>query len=1711
MRFSVRLALRSSDFGTAGTGFANILHFISLPTPEYAVHRGGGERALTECFQVTEGCLGRMLQQSMLDGRTVQSRVQEVVDLLLQSGTPVANGSVSVEGGLRVTDSCLQIPVGLCFLIKSSCWRTLALAHNSKWDVGCDALPLLQEVRAAASTCELKGYSLQTFLAATELQPVHQLFNRLADDLCEWGRAIVAGSADPQATTADLEQYVIWLNSMREATVKKRILEHAWESIGRGSVGRFNKISQSHGRYRAIFLIQCVLLAFHLKSSSTLGMALQRAFALLPEIWSKTLSECFSVEVLPSGATISRARLYLDAAYMLYMREEHERLLQGGACFYALMDSSPQGFQNWLMSETFLVKGQQLLQVLQVFFDLALSSQRLSEGADPLNVEALEDILERTDFMKRCMQHHTFPPTALGVRQTTLSHKVHAFLHSLRLEHSTWSQLQAFLDNTFAYTSDMGTEASFNLTTVDVPSYFPYWPDPGSNSHLSLDFQDADQAEEPVDAIDAALELLDDGGGPEAAAQVVECRSLDLSKSLFVPGMFHVIDNATKDVLKKSSLWSQSLKGMLESVLLFFNAFHRRKWFMVKCLGGRLQAFSEFFQSAPPKLEGGRAWGVVSTGVAWVLERQVMLQQAWSAESLLSSAAPQDAQAQGDQRQQQQESTKLVTSVDEAIRSPIFWAFLNVCSCITHILDKITSWTQGCACHGYEMRQQLEPLLAGRGPLSCPMRGRRAPEIAEGALHRFIDGLFQYNDSQILMVHAAGLEQEAKTQLLLDWSAMKVHMRMQFDLKLSPWRQLPLSALALGHWDISVARRMMWDCMVEWENLTEEQQTAAHHHSRKLFVTYRQEALSFIRGEAEAAWPNLVHVRAQSAFVPILEQSIERRHALLHQHLRGAPHHSAPYVSLCERKDEILDLLSVEARGRQAAEHLAELCCFTRTPPQVAQALGLASHEEFSAFVCADSGELSVGIPHCFVASVVYRCDLRTQYKSLPLVHKKPYNPWFLPAQGGLAMLEDAHLEGPQQGDASREEQQAESASSEHLQKMLGFHAWAHVAAASSQEFFSLTPSQALPVNADQLLQPLADAVFPGHRKLPLSLLDGPKDIVIDMDFGDDSGVPNSGSSNLALAVLPGQESANVVAEEPSSSSNSPAPPNPVAPLTRPVMFRVVSGTPGQKKLARTDNALEIGGQHIAVERCVIHELDYPNRQVSVRVSAGHCQSELLQTPASFQSCLSWQVLRSKASFIDAKLSPEEEVVLDELLKARGAGAGGENKFQLSVHSQNYEAHLAGLQALKAGGFVDQYEGGLDDVSGWALSAKGVASLCQVVVLHNSASLLSMPAGRSERRDIDKMTILELMHKLRDAGFQLEVRSKDLRAEPLAFNLSTGRPKKWYVKDRSMEVCRQYILALLDPDTLRKNGHEQVRHLQKASYYQELFGAARKHGSRSRKGKSLLMLSDEGTADPMPMPLEDVRVAAKAKAAPKRRAAQPLQDAANSGGALALADAAAAGVDDDAGQASRARRVHPKSFRWGALMLTFKSPGSYQATCPRVCTHRHTAGHQTACTKTRSFEQGNAEAEALVIRELKYWGCQAFQFPSRGAHMKNCRFQSPPEDAELEGMKIPSDYETADEELRPVVKRRRRGKQADSEVPEPKAKSKASGGPKAKSKAGVKSKAKAAASSARGSANSASSQPNGSGSNSSGSSDSSSSSDSGSSKDSSSSSSSSSD
>eukprot|EP00969_Alexandrium_andersonii_P034891 1526977-Alexandrium_andersonii.AAC.1 len=74
------------------------------------------------------------------------------------------------------------------------------------------------------------------------------------------------------------------------------------------------------------------------------------------------------------------------------------------------------------------------------------------------------------------MEHHIFPPVALGTWQSQLTQKLHARIHAMRLENRDWKDVELMAQSFVSLTTDMGTEKSLNTAPAMEPAtYFPYW------------------------------------------------------------------------------------------------------------------------------------------------------------------------------------------------------------------------------------------------------------------------------------------------------------------------------------------------------------------------------------------------------------------------------------------------------------------------------------------------------------------------------------------------------------------------------------------------------------------------------------------------------------------------------------------------------------------------------------------------------------------------------------------------------------------------------------------------------------------------------------------------------------------------------------------------------------------------------------------------------------------------------------------------------------------------------------------------------------------------------------------------------------------------------------------------------------------------------------------------------------------------------------
>ena len=164
---------------------------------------------------------------------------------------------------------------------------------------------------------------------------------------------------------------------------------------------------------------------------------------LLPKRIHSVLKQTFFDQVrVPSESVLSRFRIVMDAGLMLMMRdvnkEFHSTLGQLGKpqpvrCL--LSDSSPQGLENWQITEVFMVRD--AVRIASVVDNLCDCSGILTATPDEqedLDLDLQEYIAmykKDTQTLLDGVEHHVLPPTGLGLRKGNYVHKVNAVLHSI--------------------------------------------------------------------------------------------------------------------------------------------------------------------------------------------------------------------------------------------------------------------------------------------------------------------------------------------------------------------------------------------------------------------------------------------------------------------------------------------------------------------------------------------------------------------------------------------------------------------------------------------------------------------------------------------------------------------------------------------------------------------------------------------------------------------------------------------------------------------------------------------------------------------------------------------------------------------------------------------------------------------------------------------------------------------------------------------------------------------------------------------------------------------------------------------------------------------------------------------------------------------------------------------------------------------------------
>ncbi len=883
----------------------------------------------------------------------------ECLQQVTTAGVAVANevSRLTQAHGSVIADpkTCLCIPVQFAVLVAAGLWTELAATIKGRWPTASDIYQYVKTWMRYELAIGSDANDEQLDETTSLFDP--QFFLQLAEQLKLWRGPIEASGADHEETIATLEGFVFRLEKLAEASQPDFSKFNVSKRRGRG--GYYFGFAGEHGEYSADFLARVFLFAIDLRvgQSSHIRIMAERAFQLLPFPLRELINRTFQGEELPSAPMLSRANLFVDVAYMRVMARRHRQLLSGDAVLYGLSDGSPQGGREYQCTEYYAIKAGRLSSA----GDAAMALKRFPKDPGSVLEGQLEEMHILMEVVRDARMHHVFPPMLLGARRQGLSYKGACVTHGIRIETLSWDDTAGLVNLFFSFTNDSGIEKQMNRTRFENLDAFYYWrPARVVDEH---DLQDI-----------------------HADAAPADYPTISFNHVIDVDGLFHAVELIQKRMLSQLPCW-KPVKPLLESACVVFHSFQSRNRFK-RGLHGPWQLFRDEFESGPPVLEGGRVWGVVHKATTYFLDRRQVLQANFHQIMVVADDAA--GHEEGDDMADDWHviHSAHVARTDEAFHDNVFWASIALINLFSQWLGTIEHWMQSCICHPRKLRDHFDLHL---DTLKCPLRGCLAPRLANGALPEFGTTLFTRLFNILDGVHMEGLRPADRSKIVDQYNVGKEYSFVELSIRSRGWRCLPLRAFGMADHDEDKAIDALLISLALFEAFVIGE--FIDSLSWTLFARdgpLRGQVLAVAQRQVTwEATPDLKKYRDVFQFMPVIEVSVERLHAVISSGIRSAPNHSVAYTSVqALRKNEII---SVFDRGGEEIEELKTyLGEEARNANVCLETLGLDAHPSLDQW----RAEGTLGnVPHNIATDIIYRGDIWTQFLDLEVFPELPQVP----------------------------------------------------------------------------------------------------------------------------------------------------------------------------------------------------------------------------------------------------------------------------------------------------------------------------------------------------------------------------------------------------------------------------------------------------------------------------------------------------------------------------------------------------------------------------------------------------------------------------------------------------------------------------------------------------------------------------------------------
>ena len=307
-------------------------------------------------------------------------------------------------------------------------------------------------------------------------------------------------------------------------------------------------------------------------------------------------------------------------------------------------------------------------------------------------------------------------PVATGSGKGSVRHKLHAMTHSEKLYTQTWRETVRLLNSTATFTGDLGTEAGTRKVHCRLDKFMGDWV-------LADDVKDLEDAEDEFQFHDDDAEDLEDAEDKfqfhdcdnvadgdsfnfhedKSIAEdhvdnppEVECNvqgeyeawsfpedefELDLTPSIFIPGILHIISNITQSFANVLLYWDEWLEYLRLICRLLSRKYSRQRMQQHCFKDHPAAAVRHVFDAFQADVYEGR-WGSVMCALAELLPVETVLRNAWCLATYRHGGV--EGERDGPQ-------SLCVDKADEGIRSHKFWAYSHMLHYIGDCLTGVST------------------------------------------------------------------------------------------------------------------------------------------------------------------------------------------------------------------------------------------------------------------------------------------------------------------------------------------------------------------------------------------------------------------------------------------------------------------------------------------------------------------------------------------------------------------------------------------------------------------------------------------------------------------------------------------------------------------------------------------------------------------------------------------------------------------------------------------------------------------------------------------------------------------------------------------------------------------------------------------------------------------------------------------------------------